>query len=177
MPHRGLRALRTSHLLAVAVATLSLPACSLSFSCGTVSQTIADGTARDAAGVALATVQGSVSEYVGPSFLRLAVGVVGSAGSGGAPLRGHLTRARLVTESGDVLAEIPTGTSTLFSDAVAALNLDLSSRTEFDRIRSALLTNRTKVVLDTDLPGREHIETTLSGAREEPGKVSRCSPA
>jgi len=33
-----------------------------------------------------------------------------------------------------------------------------------------------KIVLETDLPGRERIETTLADARDEPGNVERCRP-
>jgi hypothetical protein len=165
---------RTSRLLATATAALSLSACG--FDCGTVSRTVANGTVRDAAGATLATVQVDLSENVGPSFLRLSVGVMGSAGSAGAPLRGHVTRARLVTEGGELLAEIPTGTGTLYVDAVVALNLDLPSEDEYARVRSAILTARAKVILDTDLPGREHIETPLPDAHDVPGSVQRCRP-
>jgi hypothetical protein len=161
-------------LLAVAITALSLSACG--WDCGTVTRTVADGTVRDASGVALATVQADVSDNVGPSFLRLSVGVMGPANSVGAPLKGHVTRARLVTEAGELIAEIPTGTSTLFRDAVVALNVDLPSRTEYDRVRSALMTSRAKVILETDLPGLAIIETTLQNARDLPGEVNRCSP-
>ena len=85
-------------------------------------------------------------------------------------------RARLVTEVGELLAEIPTATTTLPGDGVVALNLDLSSRNQYSRMRSALLTSRAKVILDTDLPGLEHIETTLSDASDVPGQVQRCTP-
>jgi hypothetical protein len=161
-------------LLAVAITALSLSACG--WDCGTVTRTVADGTVRDASGVALATVQADVSDNVGPSFLRLSVGVMGPANSVGAPLKGHVTRARLVTEAGELIAEIPTGTSTLFRDAVVALNVDLPSRTEYGRVRSALMTSRAKVILETDLPGLAIIETTLQNARDLPGEVNRCSP-
>lgn len=43
-------------------------------------------------------------------------------------------------------------------------------------MRSALLTTRAKVVLDTDLAGREHFETTLADAHDVPGNVQRCTP-
>jgi hypothetical protein len=162
-------------ILATAVASLSLSACS--YDCGVVSRTVANGTVRDAADAALATAQAELSDHLHPSFLRLGVGVMGSSGSAGAPLKGHVTRARLVTDAGELLAEIPTGTSTLPSDGVVALNVDLPSRNDYSRVRSALLTNRAKVIIDTDLPGREHIETTLSDARDVPGQVQRCTPA
>jgi hypothetical protein len=166
---------RNSSLLAILAAAISLSACS--YDCGVVSRTAANGTVRDAGNAELAAVQVSVSEYLHPSFLRLSVGIMGPAGSSGAPLRNHVTSARLVTESGALLAEIPTSTETLYADAVVALNVDLSSREEYARVRSALLTRRAKVILETDLPGREHIETTLSDANDVPGQVQRCSPA
>ena len=165
---------RLSALLALATASLSLSACA--FDCGTRSRTVANGTVRDAGGVTLATVQVDLSDNVGPSFLRLSAGVMGTAGSTGAPLRGHVVRARLLTEAGELLAEIPTGTATLFVDAVVALNIDLASREEYARVRNALLTTRAKVILDTDIPGRERLETTLSDARDTPGVVQRCTP-
>jgi hypothetical protein len=167
-------------LVAVAIASLSLSlsSCGLvGWDCGTNGRTVASGTVRDAAGVTLGTARADLSDNVGPSFLRLSVSVSGPGGSGGAPLRGHVTRARFVTESGDLLADIPTGTSTLYIDAVVALNADLASRSEYDRIRSALHTQRTKVVLETDLPGRTLIETTLDDTHDEPGNLQRCRPA
>jgi hypothetical protein len=157
---------------ALGLAALLLSACD--FDCGTVSRTVANGTLRDAADVTLGTVRADLSENVGPSFLRLSVGIIGPSGASGAPLRGHVTRARLVTETGELIAEIPTGTSTLYSEAVVALNSDLPSKAEYARVRGALLTARTKVVLETDLPGRERLETTLSDARDVPGEVRRC---
>ena len=164
-----------SRSLIVAVAALASSGCG--WDCGTVSRTVANGTLRDAAGVTLATVQADLSENVGPSSLRLSVGVMAPGGSAGAPLKGHVTRARLVTDAGELLAEIPTGTGTLYLDVVVALPGDMLSRAEYDRVRRALLTSRAKVLLETDLPGRERLETTLSDAREVPGEVNRCSPA
>ena len=165
---------RTARPLAIALAALSASACG--YDCGTVSRTVANGTVRDAAGVTLATVQVELSEHVGPSYLQLSAGVMGSAGSAGAPLRGHVTGARLVTEGGELLAEIPTRTATLYVDAVVALPGNRVSQAEYARVRGALLTARARVVLDTDLPGRERVETTLPDVREAAGQVQRCSP-
>jgi hypothetical protein len=165
---------RASSLLAISVAVLSLSACS--YDCGVERRTVANGTVRDDAGMALATVRADLSDHLHPSFLRLGVGVMGSSGSAGAPLRSHVTRARLVTEAGELLAEIPTSTATLPGDGVVALNVDLPSEKEYARVRSALLTSRAKLILDTDLPEREHLETTLSDASDVPGQVQRCSP-
>jgi len=167
---------RASRLLAIAATALSLIGCEIGWDCGVVRRTVADGMVRDAAGTTLATVQVDLHENVNPSYLRLSAGVMGSGGSAGAPLKGHVTRARLVTEGAELIAEIPTGTSTLYIDAVVALNVDLTSEAEYDRVRAALFTNRAKVVLETDLPGRERIETTLGGTRDEPGDVQRCRP-
>jgi len=163
--------------LAIAIAALALSACDLGFDCGTRRRTVADGTVRDGAGAALATVQADLSDNVGPSFLRLSVGVTGPGGSAGAPLKGHVTRARLVSESGELIATIPTDTTTLYVDVIVALNVDLSSSAEYARVRSALLTARAKVVLETDLPGLALIETTLTDARDVEGVVQRCRPA
>lgn len=66
----------------------------------------------------------------------------GTSNSAGAPLKGHVTRARLLTESGDLLGEIPIGTSTLAQNTVVALNIDLASRKEYERVRAALHTQR-----------------------------------
>ena len=163
-----------SRLLAIALATLALSGCS--WDCGTVARTVATGTVRDAAGATLATATVDLSDNVGPSFLRLSVGVMAPGGSAGAPLKGHVTRARLVTETGELIADIPTGTETLYLDVVVALNVDVS-RAEYNRIRTALFSSRTKVVLETDLPGRELIETVMQDVRDVPGEVGRCSPA
>ncbi len=88
-----------------------------------------------------------------------------------------MTRARLLTESDELIAEIPTGTSTLYVDVVVALNVELPSRSDYDRVRAALVTGRAKVVIETDLPGRERLETTLTDIRDLPGEIQRCSPA
>ena len=167
--------MRSSRLLAVAVAALSLSACE--YDCGTVSRTVANGTVTDAAGVTLASVQVDLSENVNPSSLRLSGGVIAPPNSAGAPLKGRVTRARLVTESGELIAEIPTSTAALYVDAVVALNTDLPSRNEYSRVRGALMTGRAKVILETDLTGRERLETVLRDARDVPSSAQRCSPA
>ena len=163
---------RIARYLALAAAAGSLSACD--YDCGTRGGTVASGTVRDAAGVALATVEASVTDYLRPSFLRLSVGVMASGSTAGEPLKGHVTAARLVTETGELIAEIPTSTETLYLTVVVALNVDLPSRQEYDRIRSAFYTTRTKVILETDLPGRERIETVLSTVREVPEQINRC---
>jgi len=168
--------MRTSRFVTIAITALSLSACDIGWDCGTARRTVANGTVRDLAGGTLATAEVDLSENVGPSYLRLSAGIMGPAASAGAPLKGHVTRARLVTEGGDLLDEIPTGTSTLYLDVVVALNVDLPSEAEYARVRDALLTTRAKIVLETDLPGRERIETTLADARDEPGNVQRCRP-
>ena len=167
---------RTSRVLAIAIATLALSACEglLDFDCGVVRKTVANGVVRDPAGAMLATVQVDLSENVGPDLLRLSAGVMGPANSAGAPLKGRVTAARLVTESGELIATIPTSTATLYVDAVVALNMDVPSREEYARVRGALLTTRAKVVLETDLPGLARIETTLSDAQDLPGDVQQC---
>ena len=163
---------RSARYVAIAVAALSLSACD--YDCGTRGGTIASGTVRDAAGASLAIVEASVTDYLRPTFLRLSVGVMAPGSSAGEPLKGHVTGARLVTESGEVISEIPTGTGTLYLTVVVALNIDLPSRQEYDRIRSAFYTTRTKVILETDLPGRERLETVLSNVREVPEQINRC---
>jgi hypothetical protein len=168
---------RSSRFLATAFAALSLSACDLGWDCGTARSTIANGTVRDATNATLATVEVNLAEDVGPSMLRLSAGVMGPAGSAGAPLRGHVTRARLVTEAGELIADIPTGTTTLYIDAVVALNTNLASRDDYEHVRRELFTTRAKVILETDLPGREIIETTLRDVRDVPGNVQRCRPA
>ena len=165
---------RTRRIVAIAIAALSVSACG--WDCGTVNRTTANGPLRDAAGATLATAQVDLSENVGPSSLRLSAGVMGPAGSAGAPLKGHVTRARIVTEAGDLIAEIPTGTATLYLDAVVALTgIDLS-RAEYDRVRSALMSARARVILETTVPGREVVEAVLTDVRDAPGEVGRCSP-
>jgi hypothetical protein len=163
---------RFARLPAIAATAFSLSACE--YDCGLQGGTQANGTVRDAAGVVLGTAQASVGDYLRPSFLRLSASVNGTNGAGGAPLKGHVTSASLVTETGALLSAIPTGTSTLFSEGVVALNIDLPSRGEYDRVRSALATGRARIVLDTDLPGRGHIETVLGTVSETPANVGQC---
>ena len=163
-----------TRLVTIALAALSLSGCG--WDCGTVNRTTANGPLRDAAGMSLATAQVDLSDNVGPSSLRLSAGVMGPAGSGGAPLRGRVTRGRVVTETGELIAEIPTGTATLYIDAVVALiGVDVS-RSDYDRVRRSLMSARARVILETDLPGRELLEAVLTDVRDAPGEVSRCSP-
>ena len=165
---------RTARIAAIAIAALSLSACG--WDCGTVNRTTANGALRDAAGVTLASAQVDLSENVGPSSLRLSAGVMAPAGSAGAPLKGRVTRGRVVTETGELIAEIPTGTATLYVDAVVALTgMDLS-RAEYDRVRRALNSARARVILETNLAGREVLEAVLTDVRDSPGEVGRCSP-
>ena len=174
--HPGSARIRAARRAALATALLSLAACDLGWDCGTVATTMANGTLRDAGNTTLATVQVTLTEDV-PTRFRLGAGVMGPAGSAGAPLKGRVTRARLVSESGELIAEIPTGTATLYVDAVVALSVDLPSRNDYARVRGQLLTGRAKVILETDLVGRERLETVLVDARETPGEVGRCRPA
>jgi hypothetical protein len=159
---------------AIALA-LSVSACSYSYDCGTLRQTTATGTVQDAGGETLATARADLTDNLRPTFLRLGVGVTGIDGAG--PLRGHVTAARFVTEDGELLAEIPTSIATIHPNGVVALNMDVSSSTEYERVRSALLTGHAKVILETDLPGREHLEAELTDVIDGPGQISRCSPA
>jgi hypothetical protein len=168
-------ATRTSRMLGVAL-TLTLTACDFTYECGVASRTTASATVRDAGNAALGTATAEVSEHIRPSFFFLSVSMMAPGGTAGAPLRGHVTRARFVTETGQLIAEIPTSTATLYVDAVFALNMNLPSRDEFDRVRGLILTNRTRVIIETDLPGRTLIETTLVGAHEGPSELGRCSP-
>ena len=163
---------RPARYLAIAVAALSLSACD--YDCGTRGGTKASGTVRDATGAALAIVEASVTDYLRPSYLRLSVGVMAPTSAAGEPLKGHVTAARLVTETGELISEIPTGTGELYLTVVVALNVDLPSRSEYDRVRSALWSTRAKVILETDLPGREHIETVLGSVSDIPEKINRC---
>ena len=165
------RRMRTA---AIAISALSLSACG--WDCGTVNRTTASGPLRDASGATLATAQVDLSENVGPSSLRLSAGVMGPPNSAGAPLKGNVTRGRVVTEAGELIAEIPTGTATLYLDAVVALTgIDLS-RSEYDRVRRELMSARARVILETTVPGFEVVEAVLTDVRDAPGEVNRCSP-
>jgi hypothetical protein len=163
---------RTARRVAIAIGALSLSACD--YDCGTRGGTAASNTVRDAGGAALATVEASATEYLRPSYFRLSVGVMAAGSTAGEPLKGHVTGARLVTEEGELISEIPTGTGTLYLTVVVALNIDLPSRGEYDRVRSQLATGRARVILETDLPGRERIETVLTSVRDVPEKISKC---
>jgi hypothetical protein len=159
-------------IVALAMATLMLSACDTE--CGTVRRTVANGTVIDASNVTLATATADLSDNVNPTYLRLSVAILGSPGSAGAPLKGHVTRARLVNDQNELIAEIPTSTASIFSDAVVVLNRDISSETEYSRTRDQLLTGRTKITLSTDIPGQENIETVLTDAHDTSGDVHSC---
>lgn len=166
--------MRFIRTLSIAAAAATLSACS--YDCGTVRGAVAKGTIKDASGTTLGSVTADVTEHIGPRFIRLSVGVIGPPNAGGAPLRGHVTRARFVDAAGELLAEIPVSTATLYSEAVVALNLDLSSVDEYTRVREAILGGQTRVILETNLAGREMLQATLTETQDVPGEINRCSP-
>jgi len=166
--------MRRSHIIILATATVLPSACT--YECGTLRSTVASGTVRTASGNTLATAQATLSDFLRPTYMNLGVGLMAPAGSAGAPLKGHVTSAKLVTQTGELLYDIPTSTDQLYVDVVIALNTNVSSRDQYERIRSALLSKGAKIVLDTDVAGLEHIETTLTEANDVAGKTSRCSP-
>ena len=163
-----------SSFLTVAATILSLSACG--YDCGTRGGTVANGGVLDASGVVVATASATLIENVGPSFMQFMVSVGTPIEAAGEPLRGHVTRARLVSEAGESLAELSTSVAPMSPNGVVSHSIELSSRADYDRLRRELLTARTRIVLDTDLPGREHIEATLSDAHGVPGNVQRCQP-
>jgi hypothetical protein len=155
----------------IALAAMTFSAC---YRCGERSNSVASGMLHDDAGTLIATGEASLTDRLGPTSRHLTVAVSGTANSAGAPLKHHVVRGRLVSAGGEVLFEIPTGTETLYLTTVVALNKELS-RSEYDRTQHLLLTNTLRIALETDLPGREHIEIPLVGARKQSGNVHRCS--
>lgn len=135
----------------------------------------AAGGVRDATGAELAAVDASVIEDPAlPERWSLRVSITAKQGSAGAPLKGHLTGGRLLYPSGEILHEIPLVSPVLTVENVASLQILLPDAASYERIRDALLTGRTKLVLETDLPGRERLEAILGESRYEPARQRTC---
>jgi len=164
-----------SRLAVFGVMVLSLAGCS-GFECGVESGVLAIGSVKDASGATIATIRAEASENVNPDFYRLLIRVLGAENSQGAPLRGHVLAAKLVDEAGETLAEIPPSTVMISPDGVTALTIDLPSTAEYSRFRSALLTGKARVIIETDLASSPSFDTSLSEAHEIPRDVGNCSP-
>jgi hypothetical protein len=145
--------------------------------CGTDSGTVtAAGVIRDGANTELATVRASATESPSvPEYWGFAVFILGPPGSSGGPLKAHLTDGRLVGPTGEVLYQIPTSSSELTSEEITRLQLRLPDAASGEKVASALATGETKVVLDTDLSGRERVEAVLRDVHHVPASPRRCN--
>lgn len=155
-------------IIIAALLLLSVQGCGRQ--CGIADQTVANSTLRDPAGVTLATVGMLLREYVGPRSFTVAINVDIPINGTDASLHGHVVRARWVSESGELLSELET---TPVGNVVVALLSQETSNAEFLRLRQAVLTTHTRLLLDTDLPGREHLVAVMSDVQH----VSLDAPA
>ena len=163
--------LRTARIVIAACAALSLSACHRQ--CGIVSSTVGKATVRGPSGVAVASVSFLLREEVGPTKYYIAGGLETLGDVPRTGLWGHVTRARLVTASGETLVEMETASAT-FGGFVIAHTSNPLSYSEFVRLRDALLTTRTRLLVDTNLVGLEHLDTPINDARLVPGAPTAC---
>lgn len=104
----------------------------------------------------------SLTEVRGAAQPRTIVPVVvGPAyGSAGAPLKGHVTSARLVGPGDRILYEIPT-TPGLGDEVLRTVPETIADETTFSALRRSFRVGEAVLLLRTDLPGKEQLRTPL----------------
>ncbi len=164
--------MRRSLMLLALLPTMA--ACSTDCSTTTNVATAA-GTIRDVAGVALASADAAASEEMrSPERWALRASIWTASGPAGAPLKGHIIAARLLYPSGMLLYAVPATSSIVTPYYVTSLQVVLPNAGAYASARDALMSGRVKLVLETDLPGLERLETTLTDARYQPAERRRC---
>lgn len=132
-------------------------------SCGPETRgTYIRGEIRDAGGTLVGVTNFSLTEVRGGAQPRTIVSVVvGPAyGSAGAPLKGHVTSARLVGPGDRTLYEIPT-TPGLGDDVLRTVHEPVADEAAFSALRRSFRAGEVVLLLRTDLPGREQLRTPL----------------
>lgn len=167
--------LRTSRLALLALLVQASCVPLLDDSCGPVMrETGVRGEIRDAAGTRLATAQVSLMEVRGgdPPRRILAIVMGPGYGSAGAPLKGHVTRARLVSGStGQLLHEMSVAPG-LADEVLRTEAVPVPDAAVFESLRSRFLAGDVVLELETSLPGREKLRTPLQ--LQSAGKWSRA---
>jgi hypothetical protein len=128
-------------------------------SCGpTQRSTTAQGEARDG-GAVLVSVTTGVVETRGSSSGLGAI-FMGERGSFGAPLRGHVTAARLVDEGGVARYTFPLHPAPPLGDEViGATSLGIP---DTDAAKRVLRSGQAVLLLETDLPGQAAVAVPLA---------------
>jgi hypothetical protein len=170
------------HLLRVAV----LGGLLLSTGCGALlyddgcgpetRETSVGGEVRDAAGTRLGTAAFRLVEVRGGAQPRsLHPVVMGPAyGSAGAPLRGHVTAARLVGPGGATLFELSVAPG-LGDEVLRTTPVPIPDEAAFAALKQEFRAGRVVLDLRTDLAGREQIRVPLALGQAGGWTRAHCS--
>lgn len=132
-------------------------------SCGPETRgTYLHGEIRDAGGTLVGVANVSLNEVRGAEQPRTIFPVVAGPayGSAGAPLKGHVTSARLVGPGDRTLYEISTTPG--FGDQVLhTVPEPVADEAAFSALRRSFRAGDVVLILRTDLPGKEQLRTPL----------------
>ncbi|HEX2092970.1 MAG TPA: hypothetical protein VHG28_11230 [Longimicrobiaceae bacterium] len=166
---------RGAVLLAVLLPAACVPI--LDDSCGpTFRETVIRGDIRGATGITLGVAEVRLVEVRGdPQPRRLQSIVMGPGyGSAGAPLKGHVTRARLVAANGDVLFELSVAPG-LGDETLRTLDEPIPDPAAFDALKRRFKAGEVSLVLETDLAGSERLRVPLPLLRAGDWDRAHCS--
>ena len=137
-------------------------------------RTSASGVLRDAANAELAVASIALYEKVDTQNWWMTVDVESAFGSGGAPLRGHVLSARVLSATGEVLVELDPAAPEHFMHSVVGDYVPFASQAAMLGMREAMMSGTLRVAIETDLPGRERLETRLSSTSHVPYVKKEC---
>lgn len=124
-------------------------------------ETSVNGEIRDQSGALLGSAEPRLIETRGDSTMRrLHLVVMGTLGSAGAPLKGHVRAARLVATTGEVLHEFPVAPG-LADQVLVDPDEVITDAAKFDTLRYNFLAQTVVLMLETDLLGSEALRVPL----------------
>lgn len=122
--------------------------------------TVIGNSISGAAGTQYGTVEVTIEELRGQATgQRIYMVAIGSPGSGGSPLKGHITSVDLVNTSGESLHQFPTSPGP--GDQITITGTTPISSVEADQFRNAFIGGNLKLVVKTDLPDAAQLQVLL----------------
>ena len=114
-----------------------------------------------AAGLQYGTVEVSIGELRGQATeQRIFIVAMGPAGSGGGPLKGHVTSVELVRPSGESLHQFPTTPGP--GDQITITGTTPIGSIEAAQFRTAFIEGNLKLIIKTDLPEEPTLQLPLA---------------
>ena len=161
MGMRGFGNLKLSFLSVATIATIGCSSQEPTPYCGPeIRLTIVGNSISGATGSQYGTVEVTVEELRGQATgQRIYMVAIGSPGSGGSPLKGHITSIDLVNTSGESLHQFPTSSGP--GDQITITGTTPITSVEADQIRNAFIAGNVKLVVKTDLPDVTQLQVSL----------------